>query len=134
MYPDHSFSKSLPTSVAVVVFVTLPGEKRYALIGDLVWQLEGISEREERPWLQRSIADADPEGVRTNLLRVAAMAAKYPQITIVPAHDLRIEQETSPLLRECPACHAAPRQRCTPLWGGRRNLKSYHASRIEETK
>lgn len=48
----------------------------------------------------------------------------------VPAHDLRIEQETSPLLRECPACHAAPRQRCTPLWGGRKPLRGYHNSRL----
>jgi len=77
------------TPGSVIVFVTLPGEKRYALVGDLVWQLEGILQREERPWLQRRVADADPEGVRANLLRVAAIAAKFPEITIVPAHDLR---------------------------------------------
>lgn len=56
----------------------------------------------------------------------------------VPAHDLRIEQETSPLLRECPACHAAPRQACTrPGRGGRKPLRdrnhqvTYHPSRLE---
>jgi hypothetical protein len=57
-----------------------------------------------------------------------------PTEAYVPAHDLRIEQETSPLLRECPACHAAPRQRCTSpsrRGGGRRNLKGYHPSRKE---
>jgi len=55
-----------------------------------------------------------------------------PSEAYVPAHDLRIEQETSPLLRECPACHAAPRQRCTrAAHGGRKPLKGYHPSRKE---
>jgi len=55
-----------------------------------------------------------------------------PDQPYVPAHDLRIEQETSPLLRKCPACHAQPRQPCTrAARGGRRALKGYHPSRKE---
>lgn len=55
-----------------------------------------------------------------------------PEEPYVPAHDLRVEQETSPLLVECPACHAAPRQRCTrPGRGGRVAMSSYHPSRID---
>jgi glyoxylase-like metal-dependent hydrolase (beta-lactamase superfamily II) len=38
------------TPGSVVVFLTLPGGARYAFVGDLVWQREGILEREERPW------------------------------------------------------------------------------------
>lgn len=54
-----------------------------------------------------------------------------PAQAFVPAHDLRIEEETSPLNRECPACHAQPRQRCTrPARGGRTELRSYHPSRL----
>ncbi len=77
------------TPGSVIVFVTLPEGTRYALVGDLVWQREGISEREERPWLQRTLADTDAEGVRDHVLRMAALAARFPEIVIVPAHDAR---------------------------------------------
>ncbi|PCC68642.1 hypothetical protein SAMN02745121_05316 [Nannocystis exedens] len=77
------------TPGSVIVFVTLPGERRYAFPGDLVWQLEGVTERAERAWLLRALADADAEGVRENLLRVAAIAARFPEIALVPAHDAR---------------------------------------------
>jgi N-acyl homoserine lactone hydrolase len=40
------------TPGSVVVFVTLPDGARYAFVGDLVWQLEGLLQREERPWLE----------------------------------------------------------------------------------
>ncbi|WP_458364033.1 zinc finger domain-containing protein [Amycolatopsis heterodermiae] len=54
-----------------------------------------------------------------------------PDQDYVPAHDLRIEQETSPLTRPCSFCHAAPRQPCTrPARGGRTPLRSYHHSRL----
>ncbi|WAS91238.1 MBL fold metallo-hydrolase [Nannocystis punicea] len=77
------------TPGSVVVFVTLPGDRRLAFLGDLVWQLEGISERAERAWLLRMLADADADGVRENLLRVAAIAARFPEMALVPAHDAR---------------------------------------------
>jgi glyoxylase-like metal-dependent hydrolase (beta-lactamase superfamily II) len=77
------------TPGSVIVFLTLPNGKRYALLGDLVWQREGITEREERPWLQRSLADLDPNGVRDGILRMSAVVARIPDLTLVPAHDLR---------------------------------------------
>jgi glyoxylase-like metal-dependent hydrolase (beta-lactamase superfamily II) len=77
------------TPGSVIVFLALPSGKRYALVGDLVWQREGITEREERPWLQRRLADVDPGGVRDNILRMAAIAARFPDLTLVPAHDAR---------------------------------------------
>jgi len=77
------------TPGSVVVFLTLPSGKRYAMLGDLVWQREGITEREERPWLQRTLADVDPEGVREGILRIAAIAARVPDLVLVPAHDSR---------------------------------------------
>lgn len=58
---------------------------------------------------------------------------ELPGIGLVPAENLPPELATSPLLRECPACHAAPRQRCTrPSRGGRRTLAGYHPSRTTE--
>jgi len=77
------------TPGSVIVFVALPSGRRLALVGDLVWQREGIALREERPWLLRSLADADPAGVRENILRMAALAARMPELEIVPAHDAR---------------------------------------------
>ncbi len=77
------------TPGSVIVFVALPDGKRYAFLGDLVWQREGILEREERPWVQRAAVDGDPAGVRTNMLRVAALAARFPEMVLVPAHDAR---------------------------------------------
>ena len=77
------------TPGSVIVFVTLANGKRYALLGDLAWQREGVLEREERPWLQRVLADSDARGVRDGLLRMAAIARRFPDLTLVPAHDAR---------------------------------------------
>src|ERR1700752_4875547 len=77
------------TPGSVIVFLALPSGRRYALVGDLVWQREGITEREERPWLQRTLADVDPSAVRDGILRMAAIAARMPDLVLVPAHDLR---------------------------------------------
>lgn len=77
------------TPGSVIVFVTLPGGGRFAFVGDLVWQLEGILQREERPWLQRTLGDTDEALVRENILRMASLAARFDDLHVVPAHDAR---------------------------------------------
>ena len=77
------------TPGSIVAFVTLPGGARYAFVGDLVWQLEGLFEREPRPWIEARAIGEDTVALRHSLLRVSAIATRYPQITIVPAHDPR---------------------------------------------
>jgi glyoxylase-like metal-dependent hydrolase (beta-lactamase superfamily II) len=77
------------TPGSVIIFVTLPSGAHYAFVGDLVWQREGITQREERPWWSRLSADADAAEVRTNLLRMSALAAAFPELILVPAHDQR---------------------------------------------
>ncbi len=72
------------TTGSIVVFVTVPSGQRYAFIGDLTWQLDGIHRRVDRPLLLRKLADSDPEQVRQGLLRVIALADL---MQIVPAHD-----------------------------------------------
>ncbi len=74
---------------SVIVFVSLPDDRRYAFIGDLAWQREGVLEREERPWVWRLAVDSDEAAVRRELVHMSAIAARYPEITIVPAHDAR---------------------------------------------
>ncbi len=72
------------TTGSIVVFVTVPSGKRYAFIGDLTWQLDGIRNRVDRPLLLRMLADSDPDQVRQGLLRVIALADL---MQIVPSHD-----------------------------------------------
>jgi glyoxylase-like metal-dependent hydrolase (beta-lactamase superfamily II) len=79
---------------SVVVFVTLPTGARYAFIGDLTWQLDGIKRRVQRPWLLRKLADSDPEQVRQGLSRMIALTGV---MTVVPAHD-RDAYDAIPLL------------------------------------
>jgi glyoxylase-like metal-dependent hydrolase (beta-lactamase superfamily II) len=77
------------TPGSVVVFITLPSGARYAFVGDLVWQREGILQREERPWATSKTMGEDPVSLRDSLRRMSAIVTRYPQITIVPAHDAR---------------------------------------------
>ena len=88
VYGDGSVVVALAgghTTGSVVVFVTLPTGKRYAFIGDLTWQLEGVRQLAERPLLMRKLADVDAGQVREGLLRVASLAGL---MQVVPAHDL----------------------------------------------
>ena len=77
------------TPGSVVVFLTLPGGTRYAFVGDLVWQREGILDREERPWATSKMMGEDPIALRQSLLRMSAIVTRDSGITIVPAHDGR---------------------------------------------
>lgn len=73
------------TTGSVVVFVTVPSGKRFAFIGDITWQYDGIRHRVERPWLLRLLADSDAGQVREGIRRVAALADL---MQVVPAHDV----------------------------------------------
>ena len=77
------------TPGSVVTFVTLPGGARYAFVGDLVWELQGLIEREPRPWLTSKMIGEDPVAVQESMLRLRAIMMRYSQIAIVPAHDGR---------------------------------------------
>ena len=73
-----------------IVFVTLHNGTRYAFVGDLVYQMEGITLREERSWLVRKMGgDEDAAGNRENLLHVIALKERLPDLIIVPAHEMR---------------------------------------------
>jgi N-acyl homoserine lactone hydrolase len=72
------------TTGSVIIFVTMPTGKRYAFIGDVAWQLEGVRRPAERPLMMRKLADVDPAQVREDLLKVASLAGL---MQVVPAHD-----------------------------------------------
>ncbi|WP_208024226.1 MBL fold metallo-hydrolase [Amycolatopsis pithecellobii] len=88
VYGDGSVVVALAgghTTGSVIVFVTLPTSKRYAFIGDLSWQLEGVTQLAERPFLMRRMADSDEGQVRDGLRRMASLASL---MQVVPSHDL----------------------------------------------
>ena len=88
------------TPGSVIIFVALSSGKRYAFVGDLVWRIEGITLREEKPWFMRKQVDMDEKTVRSNMLRMIAIHERYPEITIVPAHDQRVFAEIPRLASE----------------------------------
>jgi len=77
------------TSDSLVVFVSLPDDRRFAFVGDIVWQREGLERPAEKPWLAQRLVDADPEGVRSQIGHLAALQARFEEIVFVPAHDAR---------------------------------------------
>jgi glyoxylase-like metal-dependent hydrolase (beta-lactamase superfamily II) len=74
------------TTGSIIAFVTVPSGKRYAFIGDLTWQLDGITRRLQRPLLMRLLADSDAKQIRRDLQRIFAVESR---MQIVPAHDTR---------------------------------------------
>jgi glyoxylase-like metal-dependent hydrolase (beta-lactamase superfamily II) len=89
------------TPGSVIIFVTLHDGTRYAFVGDLVWQIEGINERKERPWLSRSLVDRDAASTRENLLHIVAIKKRIPDLIIVPAHEMRAMAELPRLPKTC---------------------------------
>ena len=77
------------TPGSVIVFLALPDGQRLAMLGDLVWQREGITEREERPWVWRFFGDSDEAQVREHILHMASLAARFPELKLIPAHEAR---------------------------------------------
>ena len=78
------------TPGSVIVFVTPPGDKRYAFVGDLAWQKEGIDLPAERPWLPRTLLKEDQQQVRAALIHMHRLQQAVPNLVIVPAHDMRV--------------------------------------------
>lgn len=81
------------TPGSIAIFVTLPSGARYALVGDLVWQREGLDLPAERPWLSRALVDEDAAEVRAAISHVAGLHRRFPALVIVPTHDARAAAE-----------------------------------------
>jgi glyoxylase-like metal-dependent hydrolase (beta-lactamase superfamily II) len=77
------------TPDSVVVFVSLPSGVRYALIGDLVFQMEGVDIPAEKPWMLRWLIGENNIAVHEDIALVRAIREKFPQIHPLPAHDSR---------------------------------------------
>ena len=78
------------TPGSVIAFIATPDGKRYALIGDIAWQKEGVEIPAQRPWLPRQLADSDAAATRALLVRLHELQQALPGLVIVPAHDRRV--------------------------------------------
>jgi N-acyl homoserine lactone hydrolase len=81
------------TPGSIIAFVNTSDGKRYALIGDLVWQKEGIDLPAERPWISRRLVDKDPEQVRAAIVQMHRIQKQMPDLIVVPAHDQRVWEQ-----------------------------------------
>jgi glyoxylase-like metal-dependent hydrolase (beta-lactamase superfamily II) len=77
------------TPGSVIVFITLASGRRFALIGDIVWQMEGLEREVEKPWLSRMVADHSPRDVQHLITTLAHLRQAHPAITMIPSHDER---------------------------------------------
>jgi N-acyl homoserine lactone hydrolase len=78
---------------SILAFINLPSGRRLVLLGDLVWQSDGITLPAERPWASRDMVDSDPAAVRVAISHVAALHQRFPALTLLPAHDARAWSE-----------------------------------------
>tara|TARA_R110000787_G_scaffold20281_24_gene60438 strand:+ start:2667 stop:3704 length:1038 start_codon:yes stop_codon:yes gene_type:complete len=78
------------TPGSVIVFVNTEDAKRYAFVGDLVWQREGIEIPAERPMLSRLLVDIVGSEVRQNIVHMHRLMKRMPELVVVPAHDSRV--------------------------------------------
>lgn len=86
------------TPGSTIVFVALPGGQRYALVGDLVWQIEGVDLPAERPWISRKLVDHDADATRAMVRHMHDLKRRVPGLVVLPAHDRRL-WETLPRLQ-----------------------------------
>ncbi len=77
------------TPGSIIAFVATPDGQRYALVGDLVWQTEGVDLPAQRPFLARDQVDWDAEQVRQGIVRMHQLQKAIPGLVVVPAHDRR---------------------------------------------
>jgi len=78
------------TPGSIIAFVNFAAGKRYALVGDLVWQTEGVEIPAQRPWLSRRLVDWNENQVKRWIVHMHRLQAAVPGLTIVPAHDRRV--------------------------------------------
>ena len=78
------------TPGSVIVFATLASGQRYALVGDLAWQKEGVELPAERPWLPRRLIGENDADTRRAVVLMHQLQTAVPNLIIVPAHDQRV--------------------------------------------
>lgn len=83
------------TAGQVGLFLNLPSGKHYFFTGDVTWTLEGFLTPADRSWALRQLVhvDHDESSNQAAVVQVHRLMKRYPQLTVVPAHDENVLQQ-----------------------------------------
>ncbi|MFC5698673.1 MBL fold metallo-hydrolase [Pseudomonas sp. GCM10022186] len=81
------------TPGSVGLFLTLDDGRRFFFTGDASWRLEGFTGPKEKFWVSRRMVDNDREATRDQLQKVHELLQREPGLTVVPAHDARVQDQ-----------------------------------------
>lgn len=76
------------TPDSVIIFVNLPSGTRYAFVGDMVFQKQGIEIPAEKPWLLRWLIGENRDEINLEIARIKTATLRYPILHAIPAHDI----------------------------------------------
>lgn len=78
------------TPGSLFAFINTEDGARYLLVGDLVWQREGLELPAERPPVAQMLVDYEPAMVRSQIVHLHRLKKLIPELVMVPAHDRRV--------------------------------------------
>lgn len=81
------------TPGSVGLFITLEDGRQFFFSGDASWRLEGFTGPQEKFWISRRMVDHDRAATRAVLQQVHQLLQRKPALTVVPAHDARVQQQ-----------------------------------------
>jgi glyoxylase-like metal-dependent hydrolase (beta-lactamase superfamily II) len=79
------------TPGSVGLFLTTSSGRRYFFCGDAVWSAAALKDARPKFWLANQLADADKRRTQAEIARMALLAKREPDLTIVPAHDSTVQ-------------------------------------------
>jgi len=79
------------TPGSVGLFLTTSSGRRYFFCGDAVWSAAALKDARPKFWLANHLADADKRRTQAEVARMALLAKREPDLTIVPAHDSTVQ-------------------------------------------
>ncbi|HEX7943292.1 MAG TPA: hypothetical protein VF495_01430, partial [Phenylobacterium sp.] len=79
------------TPGSVGLFLTTSSGRRYFFCGDAVWSAAALKDARPKFWLANQLADADKRRTQAEVARMALLAKREPDLTIVPAHDSTVQ-------------------------------------------
>ena len=81
------------TPGSIGMFVNLQSGKRFFFTGDTTLAIEGFKWPTEKSWIARKILDDNEEQTIQSILKVYHLMQKYPDLTVVPAHDAEVHRK-----------------------------------------
>lgn len=81
------------TPGSIGMFVNLPNGRQFLFSGDTTWAREGFTRPAGKFFIASKLVDHDPVATAREIARVHNLMQLFPGLTVVPAHDYRVQQE-----------------------------------------